>query len=55
MLNLWLKGFADVESSFDINNIKSENNKLDWRVQSNISIELHIKDLELLQKIKAHL
>lgn len=49
----WLTGLADV-GSFAVNIVKSENNKLGWRVQSDFSIKLHIKDFELLQNIKAH-
>jgi len=50
----WLTGFADAESSFAVNIFKSGYNKLGWAVQSDFSIELHIKDLELLQNIKSH-
>jgi len=49
----WITGFADAESSFTINISKSIKSKLGWTVQPNLAIELHEKDLILLESIKS--
>jgi len=53
-LHPWfITGFTDGEGSFFISITKNNNLKLGWRVQTGFAIELHEKDLVLLEKIKA--
>jgi hypothetical protein len=48
----YITGFYDAEGSFIISIYKNNktNSKLAWRVQPVFSLQLHLKDLELLQK-----
>ena len=51
-LKAWfVTGFADAEASFAISIVKSSSSKLGWLVQPDFSIELHIKDLDLVKAI----
>jgi hypothetical protein len=53
-LHPWfITGFTDGEGSFFISITKNNNLKLGWRVQTGFAIELHEKDMVLLEKIKA--
>jgi hypothetical protein len=52
-LDPWfITGFSDAESSFFISIYKDDKSKLKWRVTPCFSIHIHIKDIELLHKIK---
>jgi hypothetical protein len=52
-LNPWfISGFTDAEGSFIISICKSENSKLKWRIIPNFTIHIHIKDIELLNRIR---
>ena len=52
-INPWfITGFSDAESSFVISIYRDENSKLKWRVTASFSIHIHIKDIELLEKIQ---
>nr|UYL26215.1 LAGLIDADG endonuclease [Cordyceps militaris] len=48
----WITGFADGESSFSIRTTVDNSRKINIRVLPIFSIELHKKDVEVLQKIK---
>ena len=48
----WVTGLSDAESSFIVNIFKNKEYICNWQVQPIYSIELHIKDLSLLYKIK---
>lgn len=48
----WVTGFSDAESSFVVSIFKSNTHKSGWRVYPVFSIELHIKDILLLNSIK---
>lgn len=53
VLNPWfITGFSDAESSFFISIYRDEKSKLKWRVTPSFSINIHIKDIELLESIK---
>ncbi len=47
----WVTGFCDGESSFTVL-IRKSKNKLGWSVEFCFQIELHKKDLEILEQIK---
>jgi hypothetical protein len=46
-------GFTDAEGSFNILIAKSPTTSTGWRVQARFIIELHIKDIALLKRIKS--
>nr|QBG64933.1 LAGLIDADG endonuclease [Cordyceps cicadae]QZM06837.1 hypothetical protein [Cordyceps chanhua] len=48
----WITGFADGESSFSIRTTVDNSRKINIRVLPIFSIELHKKDIEVLEKIK---
>jgi hypothetical protein len=48
----WVTGFTDAEGCFMINITKRKTNKLTWKIQPCFQIKLHIKDKDLLLKIK---
>jgi len=51
-INPWfLTGYSDAESSFVISIYRDENSKLKWRVTASFSINVHIKDIALLEQI----
>ena len=55
-LNPWfLTGFSDGESNFTVRVFKSDRVKVGWIVQPVLQIQLHKKDLNLLEKIQAFL
>jgi len=52
-LNPWfVTGFVDAESCFNINITKSSSNLIGYQVQARFIIELHIKDIKILEKIQ---
>lgn len=53
-LNPWfVTGYADGEGCFNIKVVKSHSNSIGWQVQARFIIEVNIKDINLLYKIKA--
>jgi hypothetical protein len=48
----WVTGFCDGESSFSVLIRKSKNQKIGWSVEFCFQIDLHKKDLALLEEIK---
>jgi hypothetical protein len=50
----YVTGFADGESNFTILFTKNKTLKLGWRVQPSFQINLHKKDLNLLQELKSY-
>lgn len=48
----WVTGFSDAESSFSIRILKDDTRKLGIRFMPIFSIELHIRDIEVLHRIK---
>lgn len=48
----FITGFTDAEGCFNIHFIKSSSNLIGWQVQARYIIEVNIKDLDLLYKIK---
>lgn len=53
-LDPWfITGFTDAEGSFNVS-ISKTNSQLGWRVQCRYIIELHIKDLHLIEQIKSY-
>lgn len=52
-LNPWfVTGFADAESSFSMSVFKSKTAAIGWTIEPCFIITLHIKDIELLNKIQ---
>ncbi len=52
-LNPWfVSGFSDAEGCFSISIRPNPNMKTNWRVSASFLIKLHIKDIEILEKIK---
>jgi hypothetical protein len=49
---LWVSGFCDAESCFSI--IISIKSKDKWKITASFEINLHIKDIEILYKIKSY-
>jgi hypothetical protein len=49
----WVTGFSDGESTFSLRVTKNSTSRTGWRVLPIFSIELHEKDLVLLEQIKA--
>jgi LAGLIDADG endonuclease/Cytochrome c oxidase subunit III len=49
----WITGFSDGESSFSLRITKNSSRKAGWRINPIFAIELHTRDLILLDKIKA--
>lgn len=49
----FVTGFTDAEGCFIISIIKDSKMTLGWRVKVLFKINLHIKDLKLLQEIKS--
>ena len=55
-LNSWfVTGFVDAEGCFTVGIIQSKKAKLGWEVQPTFKLELHLKDLPLLEQIQASL
>ena len=50
----YITGFSNGEGSFVISLVKNERLKTGWQLDPGFSIELHIKDLNLLKQIKAY-
>ena len=48
----WVTGFSDAESTFSIKIAKDSSRFMDLRILPVFAIELHIRDLEVLKKIK---
>ena len=48
----WLTGFTDGEGSFSISIVKSRERKVGWMVLISFQINLHERDLAILQQIK---
>lgn len=48
----WITGFADAESSFSIRIIQDKSRKTGWRILPIFCIDLHEKDLLLLERIR---
>jgi len=48
----WITGFTDAEETFIISILKSKDRALNWKVTPIFAIELHGKDINLLQIIK---
>lgn len=48
----WITGFSDAESTFLVRITKDKNRLLGIRISPVYSIELHIRDIEVLKKIK---
>ena len=51
----WVTAFVDGEGSFHVSVIKNKDSKHGWRVQQEFSIELHIRDVNILILIKKEL
>lgn len=49
----WLTGFADAESSFIISILKNKDRALGWSVKPIFQIEVHDRDMPLLNRIKS--
>ena len=53
-LNPWfITGFADGESTFSVSIVKDNRLRTGQQVQPHFAINLHIKDLELLNRIQS--
>jgi hypothetical protein len=50
----WLTGFSDAESSFIVSIYKDKEYACGWQVQASYKIQLHIKDLPILQNIQKY-
>jgi len=50
---LWFTGFADGESCFHVRISKSNGLKINYQVQASFQIEIHQKDIVLLEKIQS--
>lgn len=50
----FISGFTDAEGCFLVLVRKSPKNKLGWRLEANFSINLHVRDIELLRLIQAY-
>jgi hypothetical protein len=48
----WITGFSDAESTFSIRIFKDKHRKHGWRISPIFSIELHNKDIYLLEQIQ---
>lgn len=48
----WVTGFSDAEGSFSIIIFKNTQRSLGWRVMLSYKITLHVKDVDLLYRIK---
>lgn len=48
----YVTGFTDAEGCFSVQFIKSKKRKLGWGIIIHLQIHLHIKELELLEKIR---
>lgn len=53
--NQYITGFCDGESSFSVTLLKDNTCKTGWRCQPRFTIELHSKELPLLQSIQSKL
>ena len=49
----WVTGFSDGEGSFSVRYTKNSQRKSGWRVSPIFAIELHVRDLKLLERIQA--
>ncbi len=49
----WISGFSDAESTFSLRTHKDKTRKTGWRILPIFSIELHKKDLKLLEQIQS--
>jgi hypothetical protein len=49
----WVTGFSDGEGSFSVRFTKNSQRKSGWRVSPVFAIELHVRDLKLLERIQA--
>lgn len=49
----WITGFSDGESSFVLKLYETKKRKVGWSVNSSFSIELHIRDIHILEKIQS--
>lgn len=53
-MNPWfVTGLTDGEGTFTVSIYKSKDRKTEWRIQPSFSIELHKKDLTLLNRIQS--
>jgi LAGLIDADG endonuclease len=50
----WITGFSDGESSFVLRLYKTKKRKVGWCVNPIFSLELHIRDLYVLEKIQSY-
>ena len=50
----FISGFADAEGCFLVLVRKSPKNKLGWQLEANFTINLHVRDIELLKLIQAY-
>ena len=50
----FISGFTDAEGCFLVLVRKSPKNKLGWQLEANFSINLHVRDIELLRLIQAY-
>ena len=48
----WVTGFIDGEGSFIISIVRNKLRKIGWEVQLLFSINLHVKDISILEEIK---
>jgi hypothetical protein len=54
-LHAWfITGFTDAEGCFKISLVKDPRNRLGWNIQAFFSINLHLKDLDLLKQIQVY-
>ncbi len=48
----WVTGFSDAESSFSLRLTKSKSSSTGWHINPIFAIELHQKDIAILEEIK---
>lgn len=54
-LHAWfITGFTDAEGCFKISLVKDPRNRLGWKIHAFFSINLHLKDLDLLKQIQVY-